>query len=281
MKRTSLNLFCLLLLVCVIPDLAQAQISLSPTAVFIHDQNNVGTLYVNNTSQEPQEVTVSLEFSYPGSDSQGNMVTISNDSVNAARFDFTGNMKVFPRQFVLRPGKKQAVRLQVKPMPSKPEGVYWGRIIVSSNAVSKDVEAVKVTEGMVAKINYVFKQNIPAFYIKGKVSTGLTQGKVITSVENGKLVAIVQLTPTGNSPFNGSVTARLTDSAGKEVASQQQTLVAYFEVLRRIELTNLPQGLPHGNYTLELTYETKRTDISSADLAQSPPLKKSVAVEIR
>ncbi len=199
MKRTSLYLFCLLLLACMIPELAIAQISLSPTAVFIHDQTNVGTLYVNNTSQEAQEVSVSFEFSYPGSDDAGNIVTISDDTISAARFDFTPNLKAFPKQFVLKPGKKQTVRFQMKPMQGKPEGAYWGRIIVSSNAVSKDVEAVKVSEGISAKINYLFKQNIPAFYIKGKASTGLTQGKVATAVEKGKLIAIVQLTPTGNS----------------------------------------------------------------------------------
>jgi hypothetical protein len=259
---------------------AEAQVSLAPTALFIPDQTNVGTLYVNNNSQEAQEVSVSFEFSYPGSDGQGNMVTVSDDSVSAARYGFTDYVRVFPRQFVLQPGGQQTVRLQVRPMPGKPDGVYWTRVIVTSNAAARDVETVAVAEGIGTQINYVFKQNIPAFYLKGKTSTGLACGAVTTTVEDGKLVAVSQLTPTGNAPFNGSVTARLLNSAGKEVAMQQQTVVAYFEVLRRVEIA-LPDGeIAPGNYTLEFTYETRRADISPTDLVQAPPITHSVPVVI-
>lgn len=280
MNRNNRTLFFLFFL-AVFNLPALAQVSLAPTALFIKDQTNVGTLYVNNNSQEAQEVSVSFEFSYPGSDEQGNMVTVSNDSVSAARYGFTSLARVFPRQFVLPPGGQQTVRVQVRPMPGKPDGVYWTRVIVTSNAAAKDVETTAVAKGIGTKINYVFKQNIPAFYLKGKTSTGLNCGPVTTNVEDGKLVAVARLTPIGNAPFNGSVTARLLNSAGKEVATQQQTLVAYFEVKRRVEIALPAEGLAPGNYTLEFTYETKRADISPTDLVQAPPVKNSVPVEIK
>jgi len=271
----------MLVLGWLLPEMALAQVSLAPTAIFISDQTNVASLFINNNSQVPQEISVSFEFTYPGSDEKGNMVTVSNDSVSARRYGITTNAKAFPRQFVLQPGKQQTVRVQVRPMNSKPDGVYWTRLIVSSQAAAKNVEETKVTEGIGTKINYVFNQNIPAFYLKGKVNTGLTAGPVTTSVEKGKLVAVSRLTPTGNAPFNGSVTAKLTDGSGKEVASQQQTLVAYFDVLRSIELTLPEGGLAPGRYTLDFTYETKRSDISPTDLVQALPVKKRVEVEIK
>lgn len=249
--------------------------------MYITDQTNVSSLYINNNSQVAQEISVSAEFAYPGSDTLGNMITVDNDSVSAARYGITANLKIFPRQFVIQPGGQQVVRLQVKPLKGKPDGMYWSRVIVSSQTAAKDVDTVKVTEGVGTVINYVFKQNIPAFYRKGKVSTGLTTGKVTTSVEKSKLVAVATLKPTGNAPFNGSVTARLFNSAGKEVAMQQQTLVAYFEVLRRIEIAIPPEGLAPGTYTLGFTYETKRADISPIDLVQAKPVKSSIKVEIK
>lgn len=281
MNRTPSYLCFLLLLFRLSFQSGSAQVSLAPIALFIPDQTNVTSLYVNNNSQAVQEVSVSFEFAYPGSDELGNMITVNDDSVNALRFGLADNIRVFPRQFLLQPGVQQVIRLQVRPMRSRPDGVYWCRVIVTSQNASKDIDTMKVAEGIVTKINYVFRQNIPVFYLKGKLTTGLTPGIVATSVENGKLVAISRLTPTGNAPYNGSVTARLLNSAGKEVAASQQAVVAYFEVFRRIELTLPKEGLDFGNYTLEFIYETKRTDISPSDLVQARPVKQIVAVEIK
>jgi P pilus assembly chaperone PapD len=281
MNRTPLYLCFILLLFRISLQSGSAQVSLAPIALFIPDKTNVTSLYVNNNSQAAQEVSVSFEFAYPGSDALGNMIPVNNDSVSAIRYDLMANIRVFPRQFLMQPGGQQVIRLQVRPMQSKPDGVYWSRVIVSSQSAAKDIDTMKVSEGIVTKINYVFRQNIPVFYLKGKLNTGLTPGTVTTSMENGKLIAISRLTPTGNAPYNGSVTARLLNSAGKEVAASQQTVVAYFEVLRRIELTLPKEGLNFGKYTLEFTYETKRIDISPSDLVQAKPVKQIVAVEIK
>ncbi len=281
MKRFSLYLFLLFLFLGAGKQILLAQVSLAPTNLFITDQTNVSSLFVSNNSQVAQEISVSFEFAYPGSDEKGNMVTITNDSVSALRYGLNGSIKAFPRQFVVQPGKQQTVRVQVRPINSKPDGVYWTRVIVSSQTATKNLEETKVTEGIGTKINYVFKQNIPGFYLKGKVNTGLTTGPVTTSVEKGKLVAVANLTPTGNAPYNGTVTASLTDSSGKEVASQKQTVVAYFEVLRCIELTLPEAGLAPGKYTLDFAYETKRSDISPTDLVQALPVKKRVEVELK
>jgi len=279
MKHTNLYHFCLLIIAGLGAAKSNAQVTLSPTALFIKDQTNVSSLYVTNNSQVAQEIGVSFEFAYPGSDPQGNMVTVTNDSVSSIRYGLTSNLRAFPRQFVLQPGSQQTIRVQVPPMQGS-DGVYWTRLILSSQAAAKDLDTVRVTQGIGTKINYVLKQNIPVFYLKGKVTTGLTVDKVTTSVEKNKLIAVSKLKPIGNSPFNGSVTAILRDSAGKEVAVQQQTIVAYFEVLRRIELS-LPSGIAPGKYSLELTYETKRGDISSDDLVQAKPVKSNTVVELK
>jgi hypothetical protein len=257
------------------------QVNLAPTSIFIHDQSGVASLYVSNNSTEEQEVSIAFEFSYPGSDSQGNLVTITNDSLTAARYGITDNLRVFPRQFVLKPGAQQTVRIQARPINNKPDGVYWTRVIVSSNTAARDIDKIQVNDGIGTKINYVFRQNIPAFYLKGKVQTGLITGNLATSVEEGKLVALASLKPSGNAPFNGSVTARLSDSRGKEIIVHKQTLVAYSDVLRRVEIDLPAAGLLPGNYTLTLTYETVRADIPPSDLVQSLPVMQSVNFEVK
>jgi len=257
------------------------QVSLAPTSLYIHDQTGVASLYVTNNSNEDQEIVISLEFSYPGSDNNGNMKTISDDQTAATRYGITDYLRVFPKQFILKPGGQQTVRLQSKPLSDKPDGVYWTRVIVSSNTAAKDLGSLQAAEGIGTRINYVFKQNIPAFYIKGKATTGLIPGDISTSVEERKLVAVASLRPTGNSPFNGTVTARLIDNSGKEIMTHKQTIVAYSEVLRRIEMDLPDKGLNPGTYKLDLTYETVRADIPSYDLVQGAPAMQSVEVQVK
>jgi hypothetical protein len=257
-----------------------AHVSIAPTSLFIHEKSNEATLYVNNNSEETQDISITSEFSYPGSDIEGNMINVTDDTLSESKFGLADNLKVYPSQFVLKPGCQQTVRIRVHPLQDKPDGTYWTRVIVSYNAVSNNVESLPDTETNGTNINYLFKLNIPAFYLKGRTKTGIIQEEIITSVANGKLVAIARLKPTGNSPFNGMVTARLIDHNEKYIAVRQQAIVAYFEVLRRIEIELPPEGLAPGRYKLEFTYETYRDGISPSDLVQTAPVIKITEVEI-
>ena len=49
----------------------KAQISIAPTTVFI-DQNGIGTIFITNPGETPQEINVSFLFGYPGNDDLGN-----------------------------------------------------------------------------------------------------------------------------------------------------------------------------------------------------------------
>jgi P pilus assembly chaperone PapD len=280
MNKSYLLLYYLLLNGLSVKMLRVSHINITPTSIHIKDQDNVAYLYIYNDSEEIQGINISFEFSYPGSDSEGNLKNLTEDIAGESKYGLTDNLKVFPRQFVLKPGCQQKVRIQARPLTDKTDGTYWTRLIVSSYAVSKDVASQSVTMAPGSGINYIFRQNIPVFYLKGKVNTGLIAGDITTSVTDGKLVAVASMKPTGNSPFNGIVTARLIDHNGKDIAVQQQAIVAYFEVLRRIEITLPSEGLAPGTYKLKFTFETTRDDISPSDLVQTAPVIKITEMEI-
>jgi hypothetical protein len=84
----------------------------------------------------------------------------------------------------------------------------------------------------------------------------------------------------GNSPFNGSVYARLFDSKNREVAFHRQTTAVYFNIVQKIEFDLPEQGLPAGDYMLELTYQTRRSDIAATDLVQADPVQYRIKVVI-
>jgi P pilus assembly chaperone PapD len=269
-----------LILISFFPLAALAQVTVAPTSLHIDDNIGITSIYLNNTSESSIEVNISFEFGYPGSDSTGNLRMIADSGEIKSRYDLGDNLRAFPKAMVLGPYEQQTVRVQARPMNDRPDGVYFTRLIVTTQSIAEDVETVMDEEGIETRINYVLRQNIPVFFRKGAVTTDLQVQKVDLQQEEGKLVAIATLLPNGNAPYSGSVEAFLRNSNGEIVAQQQQSVVAYFEVLRRVELMLPEGGLPPGVYTLEMHYQTRRRDISASDLVQAPPVKYTMNVTI-
>ncbi len=256
-----------------VPFFTGAQVTLLPTSVFMTETPGVESLNIYNNTGAGQEVRISFAFAWLGNDEEGRLQMIEDSAEIAGSYDISGRIRAFPRTFVLPPQGQQTVRLQVLPLRDRPDGVYWTRVIVTSRAAAADIEKVDWGDGIGTRISYVFRQNIPVFYRKGVAHTGLQVLDVRTITEDGKLVALTRLNPTGNAPYNGSVTARLCNPVGEVVAEQRTACVVYFDALRRIELSLPADGLPYGLYTLELLYETKRRDALPGDLVQAPPVK--------
>jgi hypothetical protein len=258
-------------------DLVFAQISIAPTTIFI-DQNGIGSVFITNPSDTPQEINVSFLFGYPGNDELGNLTMMYTDSIRAKQFGIDERVRAFPRTFILAPQRQQTVRLQVRPDRSLAAGTYFTRVKITSNAQTTDVEET-VQEGVSTRVNFKFDQVIAAFQKVGTVTTGL-------EFENVQLVqsdSILRVTPTfkttGNSPFIGSVTATLKNAQNQTLAEQGQTVALYFYGKRAIEL-KLPEDIAPGDYSITLVYETKRGDIPSSDLVQSPAISKTIAVKL-
>ncbi len=270
----------LMLLGLVLPGLAinlNAQVSIAPSTVFINDQTNIGTLYVSNRSDEPQEVTIDFAFGYPSSDAEGNLVMNYEDSVAFAQYAINDWIRVFPRSFVLGPRQQQTVRFQVRPQPQAADGVYWTRVKILANPQSADID-LAAEEGITTRITFRFEQIIGAFYRKGNATTGLNITNVEVRKEDSRIVLLPHLQRTGNAPFIGSVYARMYDSMGNMVKERQSTTTAYFEEVRRFDIDT--EGLAPGEYRVELTFATRRGDMSPTDLVQAPEITETVRVTI-
>lgn len=246
-----------------------AQINLSPTFLMINDNIGIGELYIHNSSDSPQEVSIRFKFGYPSSDKTGRTIMIYDDHERAKRYSLDNQIRVFPQRFILEPLSTQTVILQVRPVFEKPDGVYFTRVVIRSNKISEDIDHIE-PGGINTKINYVLNQNIPVMYRKGEVSTGLKITNLNTQIEANTLIITKKLLPTGNAPFNGIVHAILRNNMNEIVATQQQTVVAYFDMFRKLSMQLPTEGIEEGKYYLELTYETTRRDISPEYLVQAP-----------
>ena len=255
-----------------------AQVSIAPSTVFISDQTNIGTVYVSNRSDEPQEVSIEFAFGYPTSDENGNLIMTYDDQEAFERYAINEWVRAFPRSFVLGPRQQQTVRFQVRPRPQAQDGTYWTRVKILANPQTPDIDLAPDEEGIATRITFRFEQIIAAFYKKGNTTTGVSVSKVEVRHEENRLLLMPHLQRTGNSPFIGSMIAKMYDAGGNLVKERQTTTTAYFEEIRRIEIDT--EGLEPGNYRVELTFETRRGDISPTDLVQAPPITETIEVRI-
>lgn len=252
-----------------------AQVSLAPTTVFA-DANGIGTMYVSNGSDKAQEVNISFLFGYPGNDPEGNVVMVYDDSLRAAQSGLGDRIRTFPRSFILEPGQQQTVRFQIRPDRSKPSGTYFTRVKVLSGEQTSAVED-QSTEGISAQVSFKLEQVISAFYKTGETSTGLDFSKFEAAKKENAIVVHSEFTVLGNSPYLGSIEAQVRAADGKEIGRQEQTLSLYYEGIRTFSIP-VPEDLASGTYEVALTFQTKRSDISTSDLVFAEPIVKKLTV---
>lgn len=270
--------FLLLFLVIVCFSSVYGQVTIAPNMLFIHDNTNIGELYVSNKSDKPQEISINFTFGYPASKSDGNISMNYEDDEAREAYGLDEYIRAFPRFFVLQEGQSQAVRFQIIQFPNRPDGMYWTRAVIKSHELTPEIDVEEISEGVGARIDFVFEQNIALFYHKGRTNTGLTINEVHTSVKEDNLIIIPQVSRKGNSPFLGRLNAKLYDDEGDLMKENSTNVFFYFDEWRRIELP--VAGLPSGTYRVDLHFETRRRDISTRDIVQSPDISHSFKIEL-
>lgn len=255
----------------------QAQVSLAPSSLFVDEKTGIANLYVSNRSSTAQEILVSFVFGYPDSDQKGNLVMQYDDKIAAESFGLDPYIRAFPRSFILEPNQQQTVRIQVRPNSGMKDGFYFTRIkVLSSPEVPLLAENSK--EAINAQISFKFEQVTAVFYKRGKVETGLNIRDLELEQTEKDLIVIPLLERLGNAPFIGTFSAKLKDQNGISVSEAQSSTTAYFTTKRRLALNT--EKLKPGYYELELKFETKRNDMASGDLVQTPDVIYTVDVEL-
>jgi hypothetical protein len=278
MSRTKKSTSLVILLLCSCHLALVGQIMLAPSFVFIDEISGVGNLYISNNGSEPQEVAITFRFGYPDSDSDGNLVMNYSDKEAYRQFGLDSVIRAFPRSFIL-PGKShRIVRIQVIPGKIRNDGFYYTRMKILSKPQAPEL-STEQEEGLSASISLNFEQVTAVFYRRGKVNTGVVIQKLDISQNEKKLVLRPHVQRTGNSPYFGTMAVQLRDNHSKLVAEVQNTTTAYFDVIRRMEL-DIANVNP-GDYTLELSFESRRNDMQAGDLIQSPRVVHRTKVELR
>jgi P pilus assembly chaperone PapD len=257
--------------------IARAQVTISPTAVFLDKNSKVGSFYVSNPSNSAVEVRLSFEFAYPSTDETGRVYLNYEDQEAEERFSLVPFLRAFPTTFVLQPDQRQTIRLVGRVPQNSDPGMYWTRMRVSSNQLTPPIG--DVDEGQVsAQVSFQIDQVTSVLVQHGNVNTGLQINGSTATLDNGQLIVLTNVDRTGNAPFIGSVRTQILNSRNEEVNSRRSSTSVYFSSLQRVEFD--VSTLPAGVYTVITTFESSRNDIASQNLIQIPEVSERTTFTI-
>jgi P pilus assembly chaperone PapD len=257
----------------------QAQVSISPTALFFDSQNPFSSLTVSNGGEQAQEISISLGFSFPTS-KDGNIL-ISEDSVLAQEKSIASNVNTFPKNFTLEPQQRQLVRFVLQPPQGIADGGYWARVTITSNPISEAVGESGNDGSIGTQINIVLNQVISAHYRTNNAETAVAVNSVdyTKSKDDAPATVALNLKQTGNAPFVGSVSLQIDKSDGETVFQTNSTTSVYTTITRTYPVDT--SGWAPGTYQISGTITSQRRDISADKLLQIEPLSfnKQITIE--
>ena len=123
----------LALVACAAPLVAQGVV-IAPHAVFIDGRARSGSVLLYNPNTEPVEVSISLLFGYPVTDSIGRVVLRTVDRPDSTMRSAADWIQAFPRRLTLPPLGRQTIRLLASPPPGLSDGEYWARLVIAAGA---------------------------------------------------------------------------------------------------------------------------------------------------
>ncbi len=272
------SLLAIIFTLCSLSSLtAFAQVTIAPTNLFIDSNSKFGTYMVINGSNVTQEISIDFYFAYAGLDENGGRSLVKDDTEKEDQYSIAEYVKAFPKNFKLAPNQRQIVRLRVAAPNTLQDGTYWSRIRTSSTPEAPPIE-LDTEQAVTAQVGIIVEQVTGLFYKKGTVNTGL-EIKNIRPVKDGtKLSVFTDFLKTGNSPFLGTVTTTVLDRSGREVKTGYISTSIYFDGTHKQELDI--SDLAKGTYTIKVTFETNRTDISDRDVISMKPVNQSTSFEI-
>ncbi|WP_018127665.1 molecular chaperone [Balneola vulgaris] len=257
-----------------------AQVTIAPTNLFIDGNTKFGTYMVINGSNQTQEIAIDFFFAYAHLDDNGIRSMVTEDPEAEAKYSIADEVKAFPKNFKLAPGQRQVVRLRISGGNDLADGTYWSRIKTASSPETPPLE-IQSNDAVTARVGITVEQVTGLFYKKGETTTGIAVDQINPSLSSDKkkLSVKTNFRRLGNSPFLGSITTSIINSNGEEVRRGFVSTSLYFDGthLQDFEIEDLPQG----TYTIQVTFESNRSDVSSRDLVQMETVTKSTSYTIQ
>ena len=268
------------------PLIAQG-VMVAPHAVFIDHNQRSGSVLLYNPGTEPVDVTISMIFGYPITDSIGRIQldTLTADSTNSA----LGWIQAFPRRLTVGPRERQTVRLLARPPVGLADGEYWLRLRIAAQAGSVPITGVSDTTAIQVGLKLEVRTIIGVNYRKGAVMTGVALSNLRAQIVGDSVITRARIARRGNAAFIGVIRETLVDSTGAVraqrigdslITSYQSPIGVYFTMEPRLASAIPAPGLPRGRYWLRYEVVAEREDLDPKVVLKAPAVRDSVQLVI-
>ncbi len=243
-----------------------AGVLVSPPVVFLSEQSRTGLVTVQNTADEPTEVSINMSFGLPVSDSLGNIhVTLQDSNVTDPRSCLEW-VKVIPRRLIVPPHGTQIVRFVINPPGDIADGEYWARVVVESQGVETEKPNADDEEAVSADLNTVMQTSAMLKYRHGQVFSELELTNSGVSRGEGEVDVRLDMTSKGNASYVGMLNCRLLDAEDREISANSVPLTVYHQ-LRCVVPLKIAEGDFKTPYRVEAEITGKgREDIAAEDM---------------
>lgn len=277
MKTIRISLVTLIL--ALVAFQLQAQVTATPSIIFIDKNSNSGTLTLENNGEMDKEIELFFKFGYATIDTNLQVKIRYDDSINAEKYDIGRHIKLFPSKLILKAKTQQTVRLLVIKANALADGAYWSRIVVRSKDVQKQIDSTTITDEISARFVLVTETANIVFFHKGKTEMGLEFGNYKIVEDSVKYAFVLESKRIGNSPFLGGVEVRFLNNNQSEIFKTTTRIANYFD---SPFIVNLPkEKVQPGNYELELTFTNVRDDVMPENRLPFKPLIKNYKFSIK
>lgn len=268
----------LVLALSVVVGEIHAQAQLDPPRPVLSSRQRSIEVNISNPTNKPLEVTIDLQYTVIGYDSVGN-VSILHDSLSdeARSRDCSSWLKVFPRRLVLPSSSSRTVRILAGIPANTPEGEYWSRLNLDCVPTEAPAELPKLDSGDVALgVSMSSVLSTPILVRVGTISTGATIDDVRGIVDSGRTILVCSLTRTGNSPYRGTLKAKVTGANGTQVAEGLAETTIEFDGRSGITLPLLTDG----TYQVEIEGTAARRGSMSEIVVPAAPIRKLYTMSV-
>ncbi|HYL22606.1 MAG TPA: hypothetical protein VEU74_12645 [Gemmatimonadales bacterium] len=269
----------LLLVLCAAAPVAAQGVVVAPHAVFIDGRARSGSVLLYNPNTEPVEVSISLLFGYPMTDSLGRVLLRTIDRPDSTMRSAADWIQAFPRRLTVPPLERQTIRLLASPPPGLSDGEYWARLVIAAKGGQVPISGVTDTAAVKVGLTLEVRTIIGVYYRRGAVRTGVAVSNLKTALVGDSLVVWSRLEQQGNAAYIGTVRGTLVDAGSGAVRAEFKAPIGvYYRMEPRYAMPLGP--LVAGRYWLKLTLTTEREDLGPEVVLPGATARDSVEVRV-
>lgn len=255
-----------------------AQVAIHPKAIFIDKYTRSASMQVINTSNTAKEITIELKFGHTEYDTSGLAYIGYPENGELAQFSAIPYTKVFPQKLVIEPKGSQTIRFIVPQISSMDDGVYWSRVVVSSEEAEKQIDSTtdltKLSVGIAYKLTVV-----SALFIKiGETTAPIKINGGTSYSDSTQVHLLVDIEKGGNSPYWGTEDVEIYNASGKKIAEKKGMIAIYFSAKKGYEFDK--SDFPAGKYRAEIELENNHPAIPEKYRPKSDTVKASFYFEV-